>query len=103
VAVLLALGGDDPLRAEVLVMVPLVHLFHVVCGLAGVLPASGRVHPRALRPTVLRFLLVQAVTAVVVVLVALLPTGRTQPVVEVFALVGLAGLALLVVVRQRAG
>lgn len=100
-AVLLALGGDDPVRPEVLVMIPLVHLFHVVCGLAGVLPASGRVHPRALRSTVLRFLLVQAVTAAVVVLVALLPTGRTQPVVEVLALAGLAGVALLVVWQQR--
>ena len=100
-AVLLALGGDDPVRPEVLVMIPLVHLFHVACGLAGVLPASGRVHLKALRSTVLRFLLVQAVTAAVVVLVALLPTGRTQPVVEVLALAGLAGVALLVVWQQR--
>jgi hypothetical protein len=100
-AVLLALGGDDPVRAEVLVMIPLVHLFHVACGLAGVLPASGRVHLRALRSTVLRFLLVQAVTAAVVVLIALLPTGRTQPVVEVLGLVGLTGVVLLVVWLQR--
>ena len=100
-AVLLALGGDDPLRAEVLVMIPLVHLFHVVCGLAGVMPASGRVHLRALRSTALRFLLVQAVTAAVVVLIALLPTGRTQPVVEVLGLVGLTGVVLLVVWHQR--
>ncbi|MBB4911249.1 hypothetical protein [Actinophytocola algeriensis] len=101
VAVLLALAGEDPLRAEVLVMIPLVHLFHVACGLAGVLPASGRVHLRALRSTALRFLLVQAVTAAVVVLVALLPTGRTHPVVEVLGLAGLAGVVLVVVWRQR--
>jgi hypothetical protein len=101
VAVLLALAGEDPLRAEVLVMIPLVHLFHVACGLAGVLPASGRVHLSALRSTALRFLLVQAVTAAVVVLVALLPTGRTQPVVEVLGLAGLAGVVLIVVWRQR--
>jgi hypothetical protein len=100
-AVLLALGGDDPLRTEVLVMIPLVHLFHVACGIAGVMPASGRVHLGALRSTVLRFLLIQAVTAAVVVLIALLPTGRTQPVVEVLALVGLAGVALVVVWHQR--
>ena len=100
-AVLLALAADDPLRAEVLVMIPLVHLFHVACGLAGVLPASGRVHLKALRSTVLRFLLVQAVTAAVVVLIALLPTGRTQPVVEVLALVGLAAVVLVVVWHQR--
>jgi hypothetical protein len=100
-AVLLALGGDDPLRAEVLVMIPLVHLFHVACGLAGVMPASGRVHLGALRSTVLRFLLIQAVTAAVVVLISLLPTGRTQPLVEVLALAGLAGVVLVVVWHQR--
>ncbi len=100
-AVLLALADGDPLRAEVLVMVPLVHLFHVTCGIAGFLPASGRVHPRALRSTALRFLLIQAVTAVIAVLVALLPDGRTQPVVEVLALAGLTGVALLVVWFQR--
>lgn len=100
-AVLLALAGGDPVRAEVLVMIPLVHLFHVACGLAGVVPAAGRVHLRALRPTALRFLLVAVVTAIMVVLVALLPTGRTQPVVEVLALVGLSGVVLLVVRLQR--
>ncbi len=100
-AVLLALKDLDPLRAEVLAMVPLVHLFHVTCGIAGVLPASGRVHAGALRPTVLRFLLIQAVTAAVVVLIALLPEGRTQPLVEVLALAGLAGVALLAVWLQR--
>ncbi|MDQ3786321.1 MAG: hypothetical protein M3422_03645 [Actinomycetota bacterium] len=100
-AVLLALADADPLRAEVLIMVPLVHLFHVTCGIAGFLPASGRVHLRALRSTALRFLAIQAVTAVVVVLVALLPEGRTQPVVEVLALAGLAGVALLAVWFQR--
>lgn len=101
-AVLLALKDLDPLRAEVLAMVPLVHLFHVACGIAGVLPASGRVHLRALRSTVVRFLLIQAAVAVVVVLIALLPEGRTLPLVEVLALAGLAGVALLVVWFQRA-
>ncbi|GAB1515458.1 hypothetical protein [Actinophytocola sp. KF-1] len=100
-AVLLALAGGDPLRAEVLITVPLVHLFHVACGIAGVVPASGRVHPAALRSTGLRFVVIQAVTAVVAVVLALLPDGRTQPVVEVLALAGLAGVALLVVWFQR--
>jgi hypothetical protein len=101
VAALLALADGDPLRAQVLITVPLVHLFHVACGIAGVLPASGRVHPRALRSTALRFLAIQAVTAAVVVLVALLPDVRTQPVVEVVALAALAGVAVLVVWFQR--
>lgn len=101
VAVLLALADGDPLRPAVLVMIPLVHLFHVACGLAGVLPASGRLHLRALWPTLSRFLLIQAGTAVVVALLAFLPTGRTQPVVEVLGLVGLTGVVLLVVWLQR--
>lgn len=100
-AVLLALADGDPLRAGVLVMIPLVHLFHVACGLAGVLPASGRVHLRALRSTVVRFLLIQAATAMLVVLVAMLPAARTSPVVEVAGLVALAGIALLAVWLQR--
>lgn len=98
---LLALADGDPLRVSVLVMIPLVHLFHVACGLAGVVPASGRLHLRALRPVAARFLLIQVATAVVVVLVALLPTERTHPVVEVLGLVGLAGVALLVLWLQR--
>ena len=100
-AVLLTLADGDPLRAGVLAVIPLVHLFHVVCGLAGVVPVSGRVHLRALRTTLVRFLLVQAGTAVVVVLVAVLPSARTSPVVEVVALVAVAGLALLALWFQR--
>lgn len=100
-AALLALKDLDPMRVQVLAMVPLVHLFHVTCGIAGVLPAAGRVHLSALRPTVVRFVLIQAVTAAVVVLIALLPDGTTQPLVEVLALAGLAGVAVLLVWLQR--
>jgi hypothetical protein len=100
-AALLALGGGDPLRVEVLVMIPLIHLFHVACGLAGAVPASGRIHRSALRAPALRFLLIQAIMAVVVVLAAWLPTGRVDPVFEGAALVGLAGIALLVIWLQR--
>jgi len=100
-AVLAALADGDPLRPGVLVLVPLVHLFHVTCGIAGAIPAAGRVHVRALRAPVLRFLLIQAVMAVLVVLVALLPTGRNAPFLEALALVGLAAVALVVVLLQR--
>jgi hypothetical protein len=100
-AVLAALAGGDPLRPEILILIPLVHLFHVACGLAGAVPASGRVHLAALRTPGLRFLLVQGVMAVVVLLAAWLPTGRVDPVLEGTALVGLAGVALLVLWLQR--
>lgn len=100
-AVIAAVGGDDPLRPEVLVLIPLVHLFHVLCGLAGAVPAAGRVHLRALRAPALRFLLVQAVMAAVVVGVRVLPAGRAEPLLEAVALVGLAGVALVIVWLQR--
>lgn len=100
-AAMVALAGGDPLRVEVLVLIPLVHLFHVVCGLAGAVPAVGRVHLRALRAPALRFLLVQAVVVVLVGLAALLPTGRNLPLFEGIALVGLAGIALVTVWLQR--
>jgi hypothetical protein len=100
-AALAALAGGDPLRVEVLVLIPLIHLFHITCGLAGVVPAAGRLHLRALRAPVLRFLLVQGVMAVLVTLAALLPTGRIPPLFEAVGLVGLALIAVLVLWLQR--
>jgi hypothetical protein len=100
-AVLIALSGDDPLRPEVLVLIPLVHLFHIACGIAGVVPVGGRVHVRALVAPGLRFLLVQGVMAVLVLVAALLPAGLSAPAFEAVALVGLAGVAVLVIFLQR--
>ena len=101
VAVLVAVVGGGSLRGEVLVLVPLVHLFHIACGIAGAVPAAGRVHLRALRAPALRFLLVQTVMAAVVLLVAVLPTSRNSTLAEAVALVGLAGVAVVVVWLQR--
>jgi len=100
-AVVVALADGPPLRVEVLVIVPLVHLFHVSCGLAGAVPASGRVHLRALRAPAVTFLLVQAAMAVLVGVVALLPATRNAPLAEGVALVGLAGIVLVIVWLQR--
>lgn len=100
-AVLVTLTGDDPLRPAVLVLIPTVHLFHVCCGLAGVLPVRGRLHPEALRGPALRVLAVQAVTFVLVGVAALLPTGPVPVVVEVAALVGVVVIALLVLLIRR--
>jgi hypothetical protein len=101
VAVMVGIAGGDPLRAEVLLLIPLVHLFHVLCGIAGVLPAAGRLHPKALRAPALRFLLVQAIVFLVVLLSAVLPAGRTPVALEVAGLVGLTALALMIVWLQR--
>lgn len=101
VGVLVALADGPALRPEVLVLVPVVHLFHVACGLAGVLPAAGRLHPSALRAPALRFLVVQAVVFALVGVAALVPAGRAVVVFEVTALAGVAALAGLVVWLQR--
>lgn len=100
-AVCIALSGDDPMRPAVLVLIPLVHLFHTACGLAGLVPAGGRVHPRALVGPGLRFVAVQAVMAVLVVAASLVPTDLSAPMLEAIALVGLAGVAVGVIVAQR--
>ncbi|OLF11050.1 hypothetical protein BLA60_13665 [Actinophytocola xinjiangensis] len=94
-AVTVVLSGDDPLRPAVLAMIPAVHLFHVSCGLAGILPVHGRLHLVALRRPALRVLAVQGVTFVLAGVAAVLPTGRVPVVVEVFALVGLVVIALV--------
>lgn len=100
-AAMVAMSGEDPLRPAVLVMLPAVHLFHVCCGLAGMVPVRGRLHPGALRRPALRVLVVQGVTFVLVGIAAVLPTGRVSTVVEATALVGLVVIALLVLVVQR--
>jgi hypothetical protein len=101
VGVLVALADGPALRPEVLVLVPVVHLFHVACGIAGVLPAAGRLHRSALVAPAVRFLLVQAAVFAFVLVAALMPAGRTVAVIEVAALAAVAALAVLVVRRQR--
>ncbi|MPZ83129.1 MAG: hypothetical protein GEV28_23140 [Actinophytocola sp.] len=82
-------------------MIPVVHLFHVSCGLAGVLPVTGRVHLRALRKTAVRFVLVQAIVFALVGVAALLPVRQTPAVLEVTALLGLTAIALVILVWHR--
>lgn len=100
-AVLVALGDGGALRPEVLVLIPLVHLFHVVCGIAGFVPVRGRVQYAALRAPAVRFVLVQAVVLTLAVGVALLPVGRVAVPFEVLGLVGLTALTGLVVWLHR--
>lgn len=101
-AVLVALGEGGALRPEVLALIPLVHLFHVVCGIAGFVPARGRVHLAALKAPALRFVLVQAVVFALALGAALLPEDRVAVPFEVLGLVGLAALTGLVVRLHRA-
>jgi hypothetical protein len=102
-AAMLVLADADPLRPVVLAMIPTAHLFHVCCGIAGVLPIRGRLHLRALRRPAVRFLSVQAAVFVLAGVAALLPTDRNPVVVEIAGLVAVVVLAgvILAVHRER--
>jgi hypothetical protein len=88
--------GGDPFTARVLVLVPLVHLLHVSCGIAGLLPVRARVHPVALRAAGVRFVAIQAGVFGLVGLMALMPTGRTPAALELAAIVGVAAITPIV-------
>ncbi|HEV2781569.1 MAG TPA: hypothetical protein VGX25_19470 [Actinophytocola sp.] len=90
-----ALGGD-PFSARVLVLIPLVHLLHAGCGIAGLLPARARVHPAALLAAGVRFVAIQAGVFGLVGLMALVPTGRTPAALELVAIVGVAAITPIV-------
>lgn len=100
-AVITALSGDDPVRPAVLAMIPAVHLFHVCCGIAGVIPVRGRLHPRAFVRPALRFLLVQVVVFAFVGVAALLPITPIPGLLEVIALAGLLGIGLVIALWHR--
>jgi hypothetical protein len=100
-AVLCALTGDDPLRPAVLAMIPAVHLFHLACSFAGIVPARGRIHPRAFLRPAIRFVVVQAVVFAFVGAAALLPVTRIPAWLEVASLLGLVVIALTILIWHR--
>jgi hypothetical protein len=108
VLVLVALSvvalGSSPFTAHMLLLVPLVHLFHVCCAIAGLLPANSRVHPAALRAPAIRFAAIQAGVFALVGLLALVPSDRASAPMELAAMIGVAGIAgllLWLLLRQR--
>jgi hypothetical protein len=86
----------DPFGPTVLVLIPLVHLLHVACGIAGLVPARSRVHLAALRVPAVRFAGIQAGVFALAGLLALLPAGRSVAFLEFLAIVGVAAIALLI-------
>jgi hypothetical protein len=89
------------LTQPVLALVVLVHLLHVTCGIAAVVPPRARLFLRALRRPLARLLLIQAAVFALAGLVAVAPPGRNPVAVEVLAVLGVAGLATLVTVQLR--
>jgi hypothetical protein len=74
---------------------PLVHVVHIGCALAAVIPGTARLHLAALRPAALRFVVVQAITLVLAGVALVVPTSVTPTVLEVAALAGTAALAAI--------
>jgi hypothetical protein len=97
IAIAMAVGGSDPLRATVLVEIPLVHLVHVLASVTALVPLRSVIRPSALLRPARRFLAVQIGAFAVVGIAEILPTGRNTTFVEVVGLIAATGLVLLAV------
>lgn len=97
VAVAATVTAGAPLRPEVLVEIPLLHLVHSASSIAALLPIRSVVRPAALVRPAWRFVAVQVVVFAVVGLAVVLPTGRNTIVVELAGLVAASGLVLLAI------
>jgi hypothetical protein len=91
---MMAIGGN-PFSPRVLAMVPLVHLLHVSCGLAALIPVRARIQPAALRKPAVRFAAIQAGVFALAGLMAVAPTGRVPGLVEMVAVGGIAAIAVI--------
>jgi hypothetical protein len=96
VAMSVVATGTGPFTPEMLALVPLVHLLHVSCAIAGLLPGGARVHLAAFTAPALRFLAIQAGVFALAGLMAVVPGGRSPAVLEFVAIVGVGGIAVLV-------
>nr|CEL19154.1 hypothetical protein [Kibdelosporangium sp. MJ126-NF4]CTQ95045.1 hypothetical protein [Kibdelosporangium sp. MJ126-NF4] len=94
-AVAAVVVSENAFSVGVLALIPLVHLVHIGCALAAVIPGTARVHLSALRPAAVRFVLVQLVVAGLAGVAALVPETVTPAALEVLALLGGAALAVL--------
>jgi hypothetical protein len=93
------LDGADVSVAAVL-LIPLLHLGHVLAAIAGVLPIGARLHLGAFRRPLRRYLLIQAGVLLLAAVAVLLPAGRIDPVIEVAGLLAAVGIALLALPRR---
>lgn len=103
-ALLLAVyGSGDPVRPAVLATVVLVHLLHVLSGLVAVIPMRARVHLTVLRRPALRFAGIQALVFAMAALAWRLPRSETPALIEIAALLGVTGVAAVVLMLLRRG
>ncbi len=90
----LAIGGDA-VNPRVLALVPLVHLLHVSCALAALMPWRARIRLSALRAPAIRFVAIQGGVFALAGVMAVAPTGRVPGFVEMVAVAGIAAIALI--------
>ncbi|MFC6091221.1 hypothetical protein [Saccharothrix lopnurensis] len=100
-AVAVVFATDGPSWPAVLALVVLLHLVHVLCAYAAVLPLHSRIHPEALGAPARRFALVQLSVFALAGLVTLLPARRTDAPVELIGLACAVGLVLVTVLLLR--
>lgn len=99
-AVATAFLDGASLSVEALLLIPVLHLGHVLAAIAGMLPLGSRLHLSAFRRPLRRYLLIQVAVLVLVAVAVLLPAGRIEPIVEVAGLLAAAGIALLALPRR---
>jgi len=97
VVITVTVVGGDPLRPEVLVEIPLLHLVHLTAAITALLPVRSVIRPAALVAPARRFVLVQVAVFAVVAVAEVLPTGRNTTVVELAGLIAASGLVLLAI------
>jgi len=92
------MDGVD-VSVEAVLLIPLLHLGHVLSAIAGVLPLDSRLHLSAFRRPLRRYLLIQVAVLALVAVAVLLPAGRIDPIIEVAGLLAAAGVALIALPR----
>jgi hypothetical protein len=95
-----AFMDGSTLSVEAVLLIPLLHLGHVLAGVAGVLPIGARLHLSAFRRPLRRYLLIQVSVLALVAVALALPAGRIDPIVEVAGLLAAAGIALVALPRR---
>jgi hypothetical protein len=90
----------DTLSVEALLLIPLLHLGHVLAGIAGVVPVGARLHLSAFRRPLRRYLQIQVAVLALAAVALVLPAGRIDPIVEVAGLLAAAGIALVALPRR---
>jgi hypothetical protein len=95
-----AFMDDSTLSVEALALIPLLHLGHVLAGIAAVLPVGARLHLAAFRRPLRRYLLIQVSVLALAAVALVLPAGRIDPIVEVAGLLAAAGIALVALPRR---